>query len=128
MKIPASATESAGRGIAMADIVDIDVLTRLYQAILDRRTADPEQSRTARLLQQGNKKIAQKFGEEAVEAALEGVLGNRDKLVAESADVLYHLLVMWAACGVRPEDVWAELKRREGVSGIAEKQSRPKNG
>ncbi len=112
----------------MADIVDIDVLTRLYQAILDRRTADPEQSRTARLLQQGNKKIAQKFGEEAVEAALEGVLGNRDKLVAESADVLYHLLVMWAACGVRPEDVWAELKRREGVSGIAEKQSRPKNG
>lgn len=128
MKIPASATESAGKGGDMADIVDIDVLTRLYRAILDRRTADPEQSRTARLLQQGNKKIAQKFGEEAVEAALEGVLGDRDKLVAESADVLYHLFVMWAACGVRPEDVWAELKRREGVSGIAEKQSRPKNG
>jgi phosphoribosyl-ATP pyrophosphohydrolase len=112
----------------MADIVDIDVLTRLYRAILDRRNADPEQSRTARLLQQGNKKIAQKFGEEAVEAALEGVLGNRDRLVAESADVLYHLFVMWAACGVKPEDVWAELKRREGVSGIAEKMSRPKNG
>ena len=128
MKIPASATESAGKGGDMADIVDIDVLTRLYQAILDRRDADPEQSRTARLLQQGNKKIAQKLGEEAVEAALEGVLGNRDKLVAESADLLYHLFVMWAACGVKPEDVWAELKRREGVSGIAEKQSRPKNG
>ena len=128
MKNPASATESAGEGANMADTVDIDVLTRLYRAILDRRNADPEQSRTARLLQQGNKKIAQKFGEEAVEAALEGVLGNRDKLVAESADVLYHLFVMWAACGVKPEDVWAELKRREGVSGIAEKMSRPKNG
>ena len=128
MKTGASATESAGEGANMADTVDIDVLTRLYRAILDRRNADPEQSRTARLLQQGNKKIAQKFGEEAVEAALEGVLGNRDKLVAESADVLYHLFVMWAACGVKPEDVWAELKRREGVSGIAEKMSRPKNG
>jgi phosphoribosyl-ATP pyrophosphohydrolase len=110
----------------MVDTVDIDVLTRLYRAILDRRTADPEASRTARLFSQGNKKIAQKLGEEAVEAALEGVLGDRGKLVAESADLLYHLLVLWAACGVKPEDVWAELKRREGVSGIAEKQLRPK--
>jgi phosphoribosyl-ATP pyrophosphohydrolase len=107
---------------------DIDVLARLYRAILDRRGGDPEKSRTARLFQQGNKKIAQKLGEEAVEAALEGVLGNRDKLVAESADVLYHLLVLWAALGVKPEDVWAELERREGISGIAEKQARPRNG
>lgn len=112
----------------MADAGDIDVLVRLYRAIMERRDADPEKSRTARLFQQGNKKIAQKLGEEAVEAALEGVLANRDKLVAESADLLYHLFVMWAACGVRPEDVWAELERREGISGIAEKQSRPKNG
>ncbi|MGQ0677164.1 MAG: phosphoribosyl-ATP diphosphatase [Rhodospirillales bacterium] len=112
----------------MPEAGDIDVLVRLYRAILDRRTADPETSRTARLLSQGNKKIAQKLGEEAVEAALEGALGDRGKLVAESADVLYHLFVMWAACGVRPEDVWAELKRREGISGIAEKQARPKNG
>jgi phosphoribosyl-ATP pyrophosphohydrolase len=59
--------------------------------------------------------------------ALEGVLGDRDKLVAESADLLYHLFVMWAQCGVRPEDVWAELRRREGISGIAEKQARPKD-
>jgi phosphoribosyl-ATP pyrophosphohydrolase len=113
-------------GATMNDAGEIDVLTRLYRAILARRGGDPEKSRTARLFQQGNKKIAQKLGEEAVEAALEGVLGNRDKLVAESADVLYHLLVLWAALGVRPEDVWAELERREGVSGIAEKQARPK--
>jgi phosphoribosyl-ATP pyrophosphohydrolase len=107
-------------------IVEDPVLERLYRAILDRRGADPETSRTAKLFQQGHKKIAQKLGEEAVEAALEGVLGDRTKLVAESADVLYHLLVLWAACGVQPEDVWAELKRREGISGIAEKQARPK--
>ncbi len=106
---------------------DLEVLDRLFRAIEDRRGADPETSRTARLFSQGPKKIAQKLGEEAVEAALEGVLGNREKLVAESADVLYHLLVLWAQCGVRPEDVWAELKRREGISGIAEKQSRPKS-
>jgi len=107
-------------------LVDDTVLERLYRAILDRRGADPDTSRTAKLFQQGHKKIAQKLGEEAVEAALEGVLGDRDKLIAESADVLYHLLVLWAACDVRPADVWAELKRREGISGIAEKQSRPK--
>jgi phosphoribosyl-ATP pyrophosphohydrolase len=105
---------------------DLEVLDRLFRAIEDRRGGDPETSRTARLFSQGSKKIAQKLGEEAVEAALEGVLGNRDKLIAESADVLYHLLVLWVQCGVKPEDVWAELKRREGISGIAEKQSRPR--
>ena len=106
---------------------EIDVLARLYRAILDRRNGDPEKSRTAKLFQQGSKKIAQKLGEEAVEAALEGALGDRDKLVAESADLLYHLFVMWASAGVTPAQVWAELKRREGISGIAEKQSRPKS-
>jgi phosphoribosyl-ATP pyrophosphohydrolase len=66
----------------------------------------------------------QKFGEQAVECLIEAVEGNRDALVAESADVLYHLIVLWVDAGVRPDEVWAELKRREGISGVAEKASR----
>jgi phosphoribosyl-ATP pyrophosphohydrolase len=69
--------------------------------------------------------VAQKFGEEAVECLIEAVAGNRHALIAESADVLYHLLVMWVDLGVEPQDVWAELERRQGVSGIAEKAARP---
>ena len=68
--------------------------------------------------------MAQKFGEEAVEALIEAVAGDREALIAESADVLYHLIVLWVATGIAPEDVWAELRRREGVSGIAEKAAR----
>ncbi|MFT8990960.1 MAG: phosphoribosyl-ATP diphosphatase, partial [Gluconobacter albidus] len=74
----------------------------------------------------GRNKIAQKFGEEAVECLIEAVNGNRKELIGESADVLYHLIVMWVDAGVSPEDVWTELKRREGTSGIAEKAARPK--
>jgi phosphoribosyl-ATP pyrophosphohydrolase len=104
---------------------DATVLDRLHAVVLNRRTADPVLSHSARLLARGRAKVAQKFGEEAVEALIEGVNGDKIALVAESADVLYHLLLMWAACDVRPADVWAELERREGVSGIIEKASRP---
>lgn len=100
------------------------VLDRLWGVVLSRRDAPVEVSHSARLLSRGTAKVAQKFGEEAVECLIEAVAGNRDALVAESADVLYHLLVLWVDAGVRPEDVWAELQRREGVSGIAEKASR----
>lgn len=100
------------------------VLDRLHAVILDRRTADPARSHSARLLSRGLPKVAQKFGEEAVECLIEAVAGNPDALVAESADVLYHLLVMWVASGVAPNQVWAELERREGVSGITEKATR----
>jgi phosphoribosyl-ATP pyrophosphohydrolase len=100
------------------------VLDRLWGVVLSRRGAPVEVSHSARLLSRGTAKVAQKFGEEAVECLIEAVAGNRDALVAESADVLYHLLVLWVDAGVRPEDVWAELQRREGVSGIAEKASR----
>jgi phosphoribosyl-ATP pyrophosphohydrolase len=100
------------------------VLDRLYAVVLSRRDANPEISHSARLLARGTAKIAQKFGEEAVECLIEAVAGNADALVGESADVLYHMMVMWVNAGVRPEDVWAELQRREGVSGIAEKASR----
>jgi phosphoribosyl-ATP pyrophosphohydrolase len=100
------------------------VLDRLWQVVLDRRNADPSMSHSARLMSRGTPKIAQKFGEEAVECLIEAVAGNRAAFVAESADVLYHLLVLWVDGGVRPEEVWTELERREGVSGIAEKASR----
>ncbi len=76
------------------------------------------------LLARGRAKVAQKFGEEAVECLIEAVAGNRALLVAESADVLYHLLVLWTAADVAPNEVWAELERREGVSGVAEKAAR----
>ncbi len=99
-------------------------LHRLWRVIELRRGADPASSYTAKLLSRGKAKVAQKFGEEAVEAVIEGVRGDRAALVGESADVLYHLLVMWAATGVSPSDVAAELARREGVSGLSERKAR----
>ncbi len=101
-----------------------DVLDRLWAVVLDRRNADPAISHSARLLSRGTAKVAQKFGEEAVECLIEAVAGNKEALVAESADVLYHLLVLWVSVGVHPSKIWAELERREGVSGIAEKAAR----
>ena len=101
-----------------------DALERLWRVIEARRGADPETSYTARLFARGNAKIAQKLGEEAVEAVIEGVRGDRAALVGESADLFYHLLVLWAAVGVSPADVAGELARREGTSGIAEKKGR----
>lgn len=104
---------------------DAAVLDRLWQTIESRRHADPAVSHSARLMSRGTAKIAQKFGEEAVECLIEAVRGaSKPALVAESADVLYHLLVLWVDAGVSPDEVWAELTRREGVSGIAEKASR----
>ncbi|MBN8875686.1 MAG: phosphoribosyl-ATP diphosphatase [Rhodospirillales bacterium] len=102
------------------------VLDRLWTVVMSRRDADPAVSHSARLLSRGMPKVAQKFGEEAVECLIEAVAGNREALIAESADVLYHLLVVWVSAGVSPDQVWAELKRREGISGIAEKASRAK--
>lgn len=101
-----------------------DVLTRLAATIAARKGADPESSWTAKILSQGPEKAAEKFGEEAVEAVVEAVRGDRDRLTAEAADVLYHLLVMLAARDVSLDAVLAELERREGTSGIAEKAGR----
>ena len=100
------------------------VLDRLWDVVVSRRDVDPSVSHSARLLSRGVAKVAQKFGEEAVECLIEAVAGNHNALVAESADVLYHLMVLWVSAGVSPDEVWAELARREGVSGIAEKSSR----
>jgi phosphoribosyl-ATP pyrophosphohydrolase len=103
---------------------DATVLDRLFAVIESRRDADPTVSHSARLLSRGSAKVAQKFGEEAVECLIEAVAGNRQALIAESADVLYHLLVLWVSSGVSAADIWLELIRREGISGIAEKAAR----
>jgi len=102
----------------------MSTLERLATTIESRKGADPETSWTARLLAQGPEKAAEKFGEEAVEAIIEAVRGDQEKLTAEAADVLYHLLVMLTARGVTLADVLTELERREGRSGIDEKSSR----
>jgi phosphoribosyl-ATP pyrophosphohydrolase len=107
----------------MADSATLD---RLYRAILARRGADPETSYTAKLFFRGRAKIAQKLGEEAIETVIEAMGGDKAKLAGESADLLYHLLVLWADAGLKPEDVYKVLEAREGVSGLAEKASRKK--
>lgn len=103
-----------------------DILHRLAATIEARIDADPASSHTANLLSTGGARCARKFGEEAIEAIIEATGGNREALIAEGADVLYHFLVMLTACGVRFDDVLAELARREGISGIAEKAARAK--
>ncbi|WP_212523934.1 phosphoribosyl-ATP diphosphatase [Actibacterium sp. MT2.3-13A] len=102
----------------------MSALERLAATIAARRGADPDSSWTAKLLAKGPEKCAEKFGEEAVEAIIEAVKNDRAKLTAEAADVLYHLLVMLAARDVTLADVLAELERREGTSGLAEKAAR----
>jgi phosphoribosyl-ATP pyrophosphohydrolase len=101
-----------------------DIIDRLYATILSRKGGDAETSHTARLFAKGRAKIAQKVGEEAVETALAAVTAGPRELTAEAADLVFHLLVLMADCGVTPDDLRAELARREGISGIAEKASR----
>lgn len=102
------------------------VLEALCATIERRRKADPKTSYTAKLLSRGPGKIGDKVIEEAAEVAAAALRETRPRVVSESADVLYHLLVLWAARGVKPAQVWAELARREGLSGIAEKKARPR--
>lgn len=105
---------------------DAKILDQLWQTVEQRRLAgDVVSSHSARLMARGTAKVAQKFGEEAVECVIEATIGNRAATVLESADVLYHLVVMWVDAGIKPDEVWAELARRQGISGIAEKAARP---
>ncbi|MFC3125309.1 phosphoribosyl-ATP diphosphatase [Pseudoroseomonas globiformis] len=121
---------AAGKHLAPLDVPapgDIEVLQRLWDTIESRRTAgESANSHSARLMARGTAKVAQKLGEEAVECVIEATQGNRPELILESADLLYHLMVVWVDAGIRPEEVWSELTRREGISGIAEKAARPK--
>ena len=98
-----------------------DSLERLYQAVLVAKDLDPATSRTARLFQRGPSKMAKKLAEEAIEVVIDAVNGKTEAVVRESADLLYNLTVLWASAGVRPEDVWREMERREKMLGIAEK-------
>lgn len=98
-----------------------DSVARLYDAVIAVRGSDPATSRTARLLQSGCDKMAKKLAEEAVEVVIDALRGDNDAVVRESADLLYNLVVLWVHAGVRPDDVWAEMKRREKMLGIAEK-------
>ncbi len=100
------------------------ILDELYKVIEKRRGANPEVSRTARLFKQGTGKIAKKVGEEAVEVAVAALNETRTDLVHESADLLYHLLVLWAERGVKPAQVFTELEDRFGVSGVEAKKAR----
>ena len=110
------------QGAAPPSPADISVLARLTAVIESRKGADPQSSYTARLFDRGRAKIAQKVGEEAVETVIEALRDDRAALVAESADLLYHLLVLWADAGIAPEDVWTALAAREGASGLSPKK------
>src|ERR1700678_99708 len=103
-----------------------DSVSRLYQATLSCRHDDPSTSRTARLLRSGRSKMAKKLAEEAVEVVIDSMHGDRDSVVRESADLIYHLVVLWVAAGIRPDDVWKEMDRRERLLGIAEKVPKKK--
>jgi phosphoribosyl-ATP pyrophosphohydrolase len=103
-----------------------DALDRLFATIAVRKGGDASQSYTAKLLAAGVEKCAKKFGEEATEVVIAAIQQDKAELAKESADVLYHLAVLWAASGIMPEDVYAVLKSREGVSGLDEKASRLK--
>ena len=105
---------------------DALILEQLFAVIESRRDADPNGSYTAKLLEKGRKKIGKKVGEEAVEVVIAALAESKERLAAESADLLYHLLVLWADVGLKPKDVWAALAAREGISGLAEKAARPK--
>jgi len=98
-----------------------DSVERLYNAVIAARSADPAKSRTARLLRAGRAKMAKKLAEEAVEVVIDAMHGQPEAVVKESADLFYNLIVLWVHAGVRPEDVWAEMRRRELMFGIAEK-------
>ncbi len=103
-----------------------NVLTRLARTIESRKGADEKKSYAAKLFKRGPEKCAEKFGEEAVEAIIAAAKGDKKNLKEEAADVIFHLLVMLSSRGVTLEDVMAELERREGTSGIVEKQNRKK--
>lgn len=105
-------------------MTDADVLERLFATIESRRGADPTSSWTAKLFHEGRSRIVQKVGEEALEVNIAALTEGPDALAAESADLLYHLMVLWADVGITPSDVWAELAKREGLSGIEEKRAR----
>lgn len=105
-------------------MADTQLLDELYEMIKDRRKADPDKSYVAKLFKRGRHKIAQKLGEEAVETVIEAIADNKKETISESADLIFHLLVLWAEMGIKPERVMEELEKRKGKSGLDEKKAR----
>ena len=112
------------RFLAEKPDINAEILDRLFEVVESRKGADANVSYTAKLLAAGTTKIAQKVGEEAVETVIEALADKDGKIAEESADLLYHLLVLWADKGVRPEDVWSVIADRFGISGIDDKNAR----
>ena len=98
-----------------------DSIDRLYQSILAARSDDPATSRTARLFQSGRSKMVKKLVEEAIEVGIDALEENREAVIKESADLVYNMVVVWASTGIEPREVWAEMRQREQLFGIAEK-------
>jgi len=98
-----------------------EAVRRLYEAVLASRGKDPSTSKTAKLFAAGRSKMAQKLGEEAIEVAIDAAKDNRGAVISESADLIYHLVVLWAEMGIKPGEIWDEMVRREKSLGIAEK-------
>jgi phosphoribosyl-ATP pyrophosphohydrolase len=111
----------------MSNTSNQHILDALYATVAARKGADPSESYTAKLFAKGTRKIAQKVGEEGVETVIAALAEGPENVASESADLLYHLMVLWADQGVKPEDVWDILAKRQGISGIAEKASRSDN-
>ena len=130
LRLPKAAREAGAGALKPLDVrgeAEAAILDRLWDTVESRRVAgDVAGSHSARLMARGTAKVAQKLGEEAVECVIEATQGHRAATVLESAYLLYHLVVVWVDAGIRPEEVWAELARRQGISGIAEKAARPK--
>src|SRR5262245_44243768 len=120
---PSKKTAFSDRTIT-ATVMTTHPIDRLFATIEARKGADPSVSYTAKLIAQGREKCAKKLGEEAIETCIAAVGQDNTSLAAESADLIYHLLVVWAACGLKPEDVYAALAAREGRSGLEEKAAR----
>jgi phosphoribosyl-ATP pyrophosphohydrolase len=104
--------------------MSLSILSRLYDTVVARKNADPGSSYVASLVAKGPAKVAQKIGEEATETVIASAQGHKGSIIAESADLLFHLLILWAVHGITPDDIAHELERREGTSGIDEKKSR----
>lgn len=105
-----------------------DAISRLWNALNDHlQHQAPVPERTARLMSAGDRKMAQKLVEEAGEAALAAIVKDRLELVRESADLIYHLTLIWASLGIRPEEIWAEMETREMAYGLAEKRAKPRH-
>jgi phosphoribosyl-ATP pyrophosphohydrolase len=106
--------------------IDSQVIERVYEVIQDRRNGDPKESYVAKQFGKGRAKIAEKVGEEAIETVIAAIEDDKREIIAESTDLLFHMLMLWADAGVKPGDVYTELARREGMSGITEKKQRKK--